>query len=94
MLFGKVMAHNKKEEIISFKADYRLSEALKTVPNRSEFIRTAILAALKNLCPLCNGTGILTPEQQSHWENFAENHKLVECKKCHSTYLKCIVKDA
>jgi hypothetical protein len=83
------MSSGKKEEIVSFKADSHLIKALNRVPNRSEFIRTAVLAALGNLCPLCNGTGILTPGQKDHWDRFARNHKLVECRKCHATYLKC-----
>lgn len=83
------MAQPKKEETITFKVDESLAEAMKGVPNRSEFIRTAILAALDNACPLCRGTGILTPDQRRHWEQFARDHSVEECADCHALYLAC-----
>ena len=63
----------KKTEIISFKADAALLEALDGVDNRSRFIRNAIVTALRNTCPLCGGTGALTPNQQKHWEELSAN---------------------
>ena len=79
----------RKQEIISFKADDSLLEAMRGIPNRSEFIRAAILAALDSACPLCKGTGILTPDQRKHWERFAANHRLRECDDCHAVHLVC-----
>lgn len=78
-----------KQEIITFKADRSLTEAMKGVPNRSEFIRNAILAALDSACPLCSGTGILTPTQKEHWESFARDHSVEECRRCHELHLVC-----
>ena len=78
-----------KQEIISFKVDSSLLEAMKGIPNRSEFIRSAILLALENVCPLCRGTGILTPNQQEHWEKFSRNHSIRECEHCHEIHLIC-----
>ena len=78
-----------KSEIITFKADPALSQAMAGVPNRSEFIREAILAALQNSCPLCSGTGVLTLEQKRHWETFSQRHAVVECSDCHATHLTC-----
>ncbi len=80
---------NQKEAVITFKADASLMEALRVLPNRSEFIRAAILAALDNHCPLCNGTGVLTPNQKRHWETFAAHHPLRECEECHEVHLVC-----
>lgn len=79
----------KRQEIITFKADESLLEAMSAIPNRSEFIRNAILQALKGTCPLCCGTGILTPEQRAHWDRFAEHHPLEECEECHAVHLVC-----
>jgi hypothetical protein len=79
----------KKHEIITFKADESLNKALMSVPNRSEFIRNAIMTALENVCPLCRGTGTLTPDQLKHWDNFSKNHSLTECKRCHEFHLVC-----
>ena len=78
-----------KDEIITFKADASLLQAMKGVPNRSEFIRTAVLAALDSVCPVCRGTGVLTPNQRKHWEEFARNHSLEECGECHEFRLVC-----
>ena len=78
-----------KQEIITFKTDAKFAEALEGIPNRSAFIRTAVLAALKGLCPLCKGTGILTPEQREHWDNFARNHSVEQCNSCSAFHLVC-----
>jgi len=78
-----------KQEIITFKVDKALWSALQGVANRSEFIRNAILAALDSSCPLCCGTGVLSPEQQKHWEEFAKSHSIVECEDCHAVRLVC-----
>lgn len=78
-----------KGEIITFKADAALMEAMKGIPNRSEFIRNAILSSLDNACPLCRGTGILTVHQKSHWEDFLGTHSLEECKECGELHVVC-----
>ena len=79
----------KKTEIITFKADESLLEAIKGIENRSRFIREAVFAALENACPLCKGTGTLTVNQRRHWDSFAENHSLRECRDCHEVHLVC-----
>lgn len=78
-----------RAEIVTFKADRSLLDALAGVQNRSEFIRNAVLAALESVCPLCKGTGILTPNQREHWDAFAANHGLTECDDCHEVHLTC-----
>ena len=78
-----------KQEIITFKADESLARAMHGIPNRSEFIRAAIIAALDGACPLCRGTGILTPEQRRHWRAFAASHYVEECGDCHAIHLVC-----
>ena len=78
-----------KQEIITFKVPESLREAMKGIPNRSEFIRTAVLSALNSVCPLCKGTGILMPNQKIHWEQFAADHHVVECSECNAIHLVC-----
>ena len=78
-----------KSEIITFKADESLSAALRGIPNRSEFIRAAVLSALDSVCPLCQGTGILSPDQRRHWKTFAADHSVQECDDCHELHLVC-----
>ena len=83
------MAKGNKSEIVTFKADAALLQAMKGVPNRSEFIRSAVLAALENVCPLCAGTGILTPSQREHWKAFSSNHSVEVCQECNEAHLIC-----
>jgi hypothetical protein len=85
---GKNMQEDRLE-VMTFKVPEYLREAMKGIPNRSEFIRTAILAALGNICPLCNGTGILLPNQKKHWDHFAEHHFIEECERCNALHLVC-----
>ncbi|MEW5913012.1 MAG: ribbon-helix-helix domain-containing protein [Thermodesulfobacteriota bacterium] len=79
-----------RPEVVSFKADPALVKAMEGIKNRSEFIRAAILAALDGVCPLCQGTGILTPAQRQHWEAFAQHHRVDRCSTCHATHLVCL----
>ena len=81
----------RKREIITFKVDEPLFEAMNGMPNRSEFIRAAILSALDNVCPLCKGSGIMSPDQRKHWVTFSEHHALTECDDCHAVHLVCDV---
>lgn len=83
------MKAKRKQDIISFKVDESLARAMEAVPNRSEFIRSAILAALDSTCPLCQGTGLLTPEQKRHWDALAPTHAIEECKTCHAVHMTC-----
>ena len=79
----------KKQEIITFKVDESLREVMKDIPNRSEFIRHAILQALDNVCPVCQGTGSLSPSQKKHWQDFAKTHPPKRCGHCDVMVLTC-----
>lgn len=79
----------KKNDVITFKVDESLLEAMKGIENRSDFIRSAILSALDNTCPLCRGTGKLTPDQLAHWKRFTVHHPLRECKNCNAVIIAC-----
>ena len=83
------MQTERKQEIISFKADGAMAKALSQVPNRSEFIRSAVLSALRNACPLCGGTGHLTAHQRRHWEAFTSTHSVRKCTDCRAVHLVC-----
>jgi len=85
------MGKRTKGEMITFKVDGKLAELMSGLPNRSAFIRGAVLAALENTCPLCVGTGILTPEQRKHWDAFAKSHTVKKCKDCEAVHLVCNV---
>ena len=78
-----------KPNLITFKVDDALADLLQGMPNRSEFIRAAILNALDSTCPLCKGTGILSVDQRRHWDRFAEHHAIEECRDCHAWHIVC-----
>jgi len=78
-----------KLEVVTFKAEAPLVEALEGVPNRSEFIRSAILSALEGSCPLCGGRGSLSLEQRRHWDEFMKRHKVKRCKECSGMTISC-----
>ncbi len=83
------MSDHRKQEVITFKVDASLWSELQGVPNRSEFIRAAILSALKSTCPLCKGAGVLTSDQRKHWERFLQTHSIQKCDDCHAIHLVC-----
>ena len=83
------MASGRKLEVVSFKAELPLVEALEAMPNRSEFIRNALLTALDGSCPLCGGTGMLNASQRRHWDAFIKKHKLKRCKECKGLTISC-----
>jgi len=83
------MGQNRDQEVVTFKADAALVEAMRGIPNRSEFIRGAILAALRNTCPLCAGTGTLTEAQRHHWQAFSRRHRVRVCPECRAIHLVC-----
>ncbi len=78
-----------KPNLITFKVDDALAQLLQGMPNRSEFIRAAILGALDSACPLCKGTGILSVDQRRHWDQFAQHHAIQECNDCHAWHIVC-----
>jgi hypothetical protein len=78
-----------KSDLITFKVDPALAELIDRLPNRSEFIRKAVLAALTNTCPLCQGAGVLSPEQRRHWTEFTESHEVERCDDCNAVHLRC-----
>jgi hypothetical protein len=77
-----IMPAKKKQDIITFKVDESLAEALSDMPNRSEFIRMAVQAALDGICPVCRGKGVLSPDQSASWESFMKENKLEHCVEC------------
>jgi len=79
----------KKEEVITFKVDRQLADRMKGIQNRSAFIRSAVLAALENSCPLCGGSGVLTPVQQESWAKFSRTHHIEQCPETHDIVLIC-----
>jgi hypothetical protein len=78
-----------KVDIITFKVPESLRDAMKGIPNRSEFIRTALVAALDSICPLCKGTGVMMPNQRTHWDLFTTEHHFEQCGTCNAVHVVC-----
>ncbi|HOX37156.1 MAG TPA: CopG family transcriptional regulator [Candidatus Brocadiia bacterium] len=78
----KLKASGRKQDIVTFKVDQSLMDAMKGIPNRSRFIRAAILSALNNTCPVCNGTGTLTPDQRAMLDEIKGKPVLKRCEEC------------
>lgn len=83
------MREDKKNTVVTFKAEEELLAALEKLPNKSEFIRSAILNALEETCPLCGGAGFLNEKQRKHWKSFAREHTLRRCGRCDSLSIEC-----
>ncbi len=48
-----------KHSVVAFKVEGELANILNKLPNKSAFIRKAIVAQLSMACPLCKGSGVL-----------------------------------
>ncbi|MBW7874505.1 MAG: CopG family transcriptional regulator [Candidatus Cloacimonetes bacterium] len=83
------MCKKKREEVISFKVDEELGRQLKDIPNRSEFIRSAIALALKRVCPLCHGQGSLSDLQKMYLDDFLKDHRFVQADEDKENVLIC-----
>ena len=71
------------KQIVAFKIDSDLAALLDAMPNKSEFIRSAVQGRLSTACPLCRGTGV-APHTNITDEFFrvVQQHPLVACAGC------------
>ena len=75
-----------KEKTVTFKVDEELYQQLENIPNKSQFIRTALSSAIENFCPLCNGSGVMSHHQLKEWKKFIDDHSLVPCSSGFKEY--------
>ena len=78
-----------QERVFTFKTDEQLARQLDQIANKSEFSRKAIQIALEHDCPLCHGSGHLSPEQRKHWDHFLTLHTLEKCHECNAVHYIC-----
>lgn len=74
-----------KKKIVAFKVEDELADFLDALPNKSEFIRKAILAQYGMTCPLCTGTGVVDKGIHDHYEPVIADHNSRACEKCRTT---------
>ena len=71
-----------KSEIVAFKVEAELARFLNDLPNKSDFIRKAILAQFGMTCPLCTGTGVVPRGLHDHYKPVLTAHTQRACDKC------------
>ena len=68
--------------LVAFKVEPELAEVLNRLPNKSAFIRKAIVAHLGLTCPLCNGKGIVSRGIFNHFAALIQTHRVQACVGC------------
>jgi len=72
-----------KSRTVAVKVEAELADFLARLPNKSEFIRQAILAQFGTACPLCSGTGQVASALGAHYAPILEKHRERACLNCH-----------
>lgn len=75
-------ADAKKSKIVAFKVEEELAEFLNDLPNKSDFIRKAILAQFGMTCPLCTGSGVVPKGIHDHYKPVIADQNRRPCEKC------------
>ena len=71
-----------KSQIVAFKVEEELAEFLNKLPNKSAFIRKAIVAQLGMTCPLCTGAGVVPRGVHEHYAPVLAKHAVRKCDGC------------
>src|SRR5205814_7889962 len=74
-------AKSQKSQIVACKVEEELAEFLDKLPNKSEFIRKAILAQFGMTCPLCTGSGVVARGIHDHFRPVIAEHSTRPCEK-------------
>ena len=83
-----------KSQIVAFKVEDDLAKFLDNLPNKSEFIRKAILAQFGMTCPLCAGTGVVDKGVHDHYESVIATNNTRPCEKCKTSVTFPLTVDA
>lgn len=82
-----------KQTVVSFRVDQHLAEMLNSLPDKSTFIREAILHRFHEPCPYCRGQGVL-PKLLADWLSARmPTTSTVECSCCHYAYPRELVRE-
>jgi hypothetical protein len=75
-----------KSQMVAFKVEQELAEFLDKLPNKSEFIRRAIVAQFAMSCPLCKGSGTVPQGIHKHYAPIIAEHYDRTCEICGDTF--------
>ena len=73
---------SRKSEIVAFKVEEELADFLNKLPNKSAFIRKAIVSQLGMACPLCSGTGVVPRGLHDHYAPILAKNNTRKCDGC------------
>jgi hypothetical protein len=76
---------SRKAALVAFKVEPELARILDQLPNKSDFIRRAIIAQLNMACPLCAGTGTLPRGLHDHYAQHLRDIAQRSCDRCGRT---------
>jgi hypothetical protein len=71
-----------KTAVVAFKVEEELAEILNQLPNKSAFIRKAIVAQMGMACPLCNGSGVVPRGVHDHYATLLSRYNSGHCARC------------
>lgn len=83
-----------KEVVVSFRVDAHLAELLRHLPDKSSFIRDAILRRFYDLCPLCHGRRVLPGIVARWWSRKIGRARTVRCMCCRYDYPEELVAES
>jgi hypothetical protein len=83
-----------KTQIVAFKVEAELAEFLDKLPNKSEFIRKAVLAQFGMTCPLCDGSGVVPRGIHEHFSPIIAERNVRPCEKCRASVSVPLAADA
>lgn len=71
-----------KQRVVTFKVEEEVAVFLAGLPNKSEFIRKALLSALLEPCPICHGRGSVPRSLRRDLEKILRKQQFVACSFC------------
>lgn len=70
------------QRVVTFKVEEEVAAFLDTMPNKSDFIRKALLSALLEPCPVCNGKGSVPRSLRADLETIFHKQQFIPCSSC------------